>query len=89
MNRLALICERSVILAMAMLFMSTSAIAGGACDPQLDKLEPKISKLTDDSVKAEVQKHYDAARKAAGNYDEDGCLEHLELAMKALGEEKG
>ena len=66
------------------LILNAPANAGGACTPQLDKLESSLKELVDNAAKEKALKHYKAARKAEGNYDEEGCLEQLKTALEAV-----
>jgi len=66
------------------LIVFAPADAGGACTPQLDKLEPKLIALPDDAAKEKAMEHVKAARKVERNYDEEGCLESLKAALEAI-----
>ena len=48
-------------------------------------LEANLKELPDNAAKEKATELYNAARKAEGNYDEEGCLEQLKAALEVVG----
>ncbi len=73
----------------SMLIASTGPLlAGGECAPKLREIEAKLTALPSSPSKEQVRLLYEAAEKAASNYDDEGCLEHAKEALEKIAEAK-
>ena len=81
---------RFVMLAAACLFViaAARASAGGSCAPLLREIEAKLKSLPDAARKQDIRMQYEAAKKAANNYDDEGCLEHAKAALAQMAAAK-
>ena len=81
---------RCVMLAAACWFViaAAPAAAGGSCAPLLREIEVKLKSLPDAPRKQDIRKRYEAAKKAANNFDDEGCMKHAKAALTQIAAAK-
>ena len=58
--------------------------AGGTCAPELRAIEAKLAEMPNTQSKEKVRELYEAAKKAASNYDDERCMERAAEALKRI-----
>ena len=76
---------RAITTAVSLLVIGIGPVyAGGECAPKLREVEAKIEAMPNMTSKEQVRELYEAAKKAAENYDDEGCLEHATRALERI-----
>ncbi len=74
------------LMAILLILDASPGFAGGECAPKMRDAEAKLAEMPASTTKEEASKLLEAAQKAADNYNDEGCVEHVEEALAKIAQ---
>ena len=82
--RLKVLVRSALVTALIAASAGSSAFAGGSCAPVLRAVETQLTAMPESTAKDAVRELFESAKKAANNYDEEGCLVRANEALAKI-----